>query len=221
MDKRFSNNWWLRGSYMWSRLYGNYSGLSQSDENGRTSPNIGRLLDYPVMMFDEAGQASYGRLATDRPHQLKGQVIYLFDFGTSVGVNDYLSSGTPVTRELGIYPPNNLPVLYHGRLSDGRTDKFFQTDLFVQHRFKMGGSKSVAVSLNVLNLFNQSAAIAKNSTYQQTDGINIPSEGTFYSGGLDFDGLITSQGVKVDPRFLQDNAFQTPLSARFGVTFRF
>jgi hypothetical protein len=221
VDKRLSNNWSLRASYLWSRLYGNYPGLSQSDENGRTSPNVGRLWDYPMMMFNEAGQASYGLLPTDRPHQLKGQFIYLFDFGTSVGVNEYLSSGLPVTRELGIYPPNNLPVQYHGRLSDGRTDKFFQTDLFVQHRFKMGGSKSVAVSLNVLNLFNQSAAIAKNSTYQQTDGINIPSEGTFYSGGLDFDGLITSQGVKVDPRFLQDNAFQTPLSARFGVTFRF
>ena len=34
---------------------GNYSGLSQSDENGRTSPNVGRLFDYPLMMFQDGG----------------------------------------------------------------------------------------------------------------------------------------------------------------------
>jgi hypothetical protein len=51
------NNWYLRTSYLWSRLYGNYSGLSQSDENGRTSPNVGRLWDYPLMMFQDGGTA--------------------------------------------------------------------------------------------------------------------------------------------------------------------
>ncbi len=46
-----------KGSYTLSRLYGNYSGLSQSDENGRTQPNIGRNFDYTVMSFDENGDA--------------------------------------------------------------------------------------------------------------------------------------------------------------------
>ena len=54
-DKRLRSNWYLRSSYLWSRLYGNYSGLSQSDENGRTSPNVGRAWDYPMMMFDQHG----------------------------------------------------------------------------------------------------------------------------------------------------------------------
>ena len=221
VDKRLSNNWSLRGSYLWSRLYGNYPGLSQSDENGRTSPNVGRLWDYPMMMFDESGQASYGLLPTDRPHQFKGQFIYIFDWGPAVGINQFVSSGLPVTREIGIYPPNNLPVQYLGRLSDGRTDVLSQTDIFVQHQFKLGGQKRLQISLNVLNVFNQQAAISKYSTYQRTDGIDIPSEAAFYSGQLDFDQLIASQGVVQDPRFLQDNGFQAPLQARFGVTFRF
>ena len=76
VDKRFSNNWGLKGSYTLSRLYGNYSGLSQSDENGRTQPNIGRNFDYTVMSFDADGDAVFGRLATDRPHQFKLQGIY-------------------------------------------------------------------------------------------------------------------------------------------------
>src|SRR6185503_19675846 len=29
MEKRFAANWYLRSSYLWSRLFGNYSGLSQ------------------------------------------------------------------------------------------------------------------------------------------------------------------------------------------------
>ena len=67
--KLLDRNWALTASYVWSRLYGNYSGLSESDENGRTEPNIGGTFDAPIAMFDDDGQPLYGRLATDRPHQ--------------------------------------------------------------------------------------------------------------------------------------------------------
>ena len=162
-----SNNWYLRTSYTWSRLYGNYSGLTQSDENGRTSPNVGRLFDYPAMMFQDGGTAVLGPLATDRPNQFKAQFIYQFDFGTSIGVNEYIASGLPISREVGILPTSNYPVNYLGRGSDGRTPMFSQTDMFVQHSFPMGGDKSLQLSLNVLNLFNQDTAVGKYSTYQQ------------------------------------------------------
>ena len=61
IEKRFASRWSWRSSYLWSRLYGNYSGLSQSDENGRTSPNVGRLYDYPLMMFQDGGPISSKR----------------------------------------------------------------------------------------------------------------------------------------------------------------
>ncbi len=220
LDKRFADNWSLRTSYLWSRLYGNYSGLSQSDENGRTSPNVGRLFDYPAMMFNENGQPEFGRLATDRPHQFKAQAIYQFNFGTAVGVNQYVASGVPVSREIGIFPPSNLPVNYHGRLSDGRTDVYSQTDLFLQHELRLGGDRRIQLQMNVINLFNQKAAVSKFSTYQKTSGIDI-DEAAFYRGELDFDRLIEEQGVLVDPRFLKDNAFQVPILVRFGVKFLF
>ncbi|HEY5649798.1 MAG TPA: TonB-dependent receptor, partial [Acidimicrobiia bacterium] len=35
-NKRFENNWALFASYTYSKLYGNYSGLASSDEDGRT-----------------------------------------------------------------------------------------------------------------------------------------------------------------------------------------
>ncbi|MCC7242764.1 MAG: TonB-dependent receptor, partial [Acidobacteria bacterium] len=220
-DKRYSDRWSLRLSYMWSRLYGNYSGLSQGDENGRTSANVGRLYDYPAMMFDQHGQPVFGPLPTDRPHQFKTQAIYSLPFGTSIGANYYLSSGVPVTREIGIYPPNNLPVQYLGRLSDGRTDVFSQTDLYIQHEIKVGGERRMKVSLNVLNVFDQKAALGKWSTYEYVNGIDIPSEVLFYTGQLNFDQLIRDQGVVQDPRFLKDTWYQFPISARVGVKFLF
>lgn len=221
-DKRYADNWSLRLSYMWSRLHGNYSGLSQGDENGRTSPNVGRLFDYPAMMFDESGQPVFGPLPTDHPHQVKAQGIYSFPFGTSVGANFYIASGLPVSREVGIFPGSNFPVQYHGRLSDGRTDVFSQTDLYVRHEFRAGGDRALQVSLNVLNLFDQSASIGKWQTFQlvNTNGIDI-DEAAFYRGQLDFDQLIQQQGVQQDPRFLQDSWFQFPIAARLGVKFLF
>ena len=218
-EKRMSDNWYLRSSYLWSRLHGNYSGLSQSDENGRTSPNVGRLWDYPLMMFQDGGVPALGPLATDRPHQFKAQFIYQLPIGTSFGVNEYIASGLPVSREIGIYPGNNLPVNYLGRGSDGRTPMYSQTDLFVQHAFTMGG-RSLQFSFNVINLLNQDTTVGRFSTYQQGNNSVTPDEAAFYSGRQTLASLIPTQAVK-DPRFLMDNAFQAPIAARFGIKFLF
>ena len=96
--KQFDRNWALTASYVWSRLYGNYSGLSESDENGRTEPNIGGTFDAPLALFGGDGRPLYGRLATDRPHQVKAQFIYTAPFGVNVGVFQSLASGLPVSR---------------------------------------------------------------------------------------------------------------------------
>jgi outer membrane receptor protein involved in Fe transport len=219
-EKRMRNNWYIRPSYLWSRLYGNYSGLSQSDENGRTSPNVGRLWDYPLMMFQDGGIPALGPLATDRPHQFKTQFIYQFNFGTSIGVNQYVASGLPVTREIGIYPGNNLPVTYLGRGSDGRTPMFSQTDLQVQHSFNMSSGRSLQLVFNVLNLLNQDTAVSRFSTYQSGSNSVTPDEALFYAGRQTLESLIPTQAIK-DPRFLMDNGFQAPIQARIGVKFLF
>jgi hypothetical protein len=172
------------------------------------------------MMFKDGGDASYGPLPTDRPHQFKTQFIYQFGFGTSVGVNQYVATGLPVSREIAVLPPNNFPVQYLGRGSDGRTPMFSQTDLFVQHSFRIGGSRALQVSMNVLNLLNQDTAISKNSTYQYTGGVRV-DEPLFYSGAQTIAAQIAAQNIVKNPAFLMDNGFQAPIQARFGVKFIF
>jgi hypothetical protein len=219
-NKLLANNWSLRTSYMWSRLYGNYSGLSQSDENGRTSPNVGRVFDYPLMMFSQSGDPEYGLLPTDRPHQFKAQGLYVFNFGTSVGANFYASSGIPVTREISVIPPNNFPMQYLGRGSDGRMPVYSQTDIFVQHEFKMGGSKRLQLSLNVINLFNQKTATNRSITYNDANGV-LFDEASFYANGVNMQQLIQQQGIVQNPLFLKDSGYQGQLAGRFGVKFLF
>ncbi|HSK10040.1 MAG TPA: hypothetical protein VK911_10720, partial [Vicinamibacterales bacterium] len=218
VSKNMSNNWYLRGSYLWSRLYGNYSGLSQSDENGRTDPNVGRAFDYPIMMFNAQGKAEYGPLATDRPHQFKAQFIYQMPFGTSLGLNQYVATGVPVTPEIEVVPPNDFTMQYLGRGGAGRMPMYSQTDLNLRHSFSLGSSRQVQLTMDVFNLFNQSTAINRHILMPYDAGVSF-DEADFYAGKVNFDSLVAA--MEKDPRYLMDNGFQAPISARVGVKFVF
>ncbi len=61
-------------------------------------------------MFAQDGQASFGPLPTDRPHQGKVQFLYQLPFGTAIGVSQIAQSGVPITGEIAVLPPNNFPV---------------------------------------------------------------------------------------------------------------
>jgi hypothetical protein len=229
LEKRLANNWLFVGSYTWSRLTGNYSGLSSSDENGRDAPNNARDYDYPVMSFDGKGRVLDGVLDTDRTHQVKMQALYLTKWGTSVGVNEFVSSGTPLTRQVPIIAPDNYPVRYLGRGSEGRTPMFSQSDLFVQHALKIGGGREVQLQLNVINLLNQRTAVNKVTTMRRTGAIPLGTgfytEAGFYAGQLDFDQLIAkavAEGrMTLNPQFMMASAYQAPIAARVGVKFTF
>src|SRR5262249_32378790 len=56
VDQRFSagilNTVPLSASYTYSRLWGNWSGLANSDEAGRSQPNVSRAYDLSTANFD-------------------------------------------------------------------------------------------------------------------------------------------------------------------------
>ncbi len=203
LNKRMSNHWSGRLSYLWSRLYGNYSGLSQSDENGRTSPNVGRLFDYPLMAFNQTGQADYGLLGTDRTHQLKGFFVYDASFGTSVGVGFYGTSGIPMTREAAWNPASGYPIQYLGRGSDGRMPFNSQTNLYLQHEFKLSDRSRLTLSANVINLFDQKTATNYFQT-QLVSGSTVNLSEVDFFKGANWEQLIAAQKLQNDPRFLKE-----------------
>ena len=173
-NRRFSNNWFLGGSYVVSRLYGNYNGLVNTDEvtypgrvstvsqqsaGQRTRPgtNASRAWDLDQMMFDSHGDFVYGRLPTDRPHVVKVYGSYLFRFGTNVGLNFYGGSGTPISQT--IQTTSTCRCSSRAAAIWARTDALTQTDLLVSHEFRLGGGdKRLRLEFNGLNVFNQQQA---------------------------------------------------------------
>ena len=220
LNKRMANHWSSRASYMWSRLSGNYPGLSQSDENGRTSPNIGRSFDYPLMMFNEQAEAVMGVLPTDRTHQVKLQMIYDAPFGVSLGGNWFLASGIPMTREAAYIAGSNYPIQYLGRNSDGRTPFFNQLDLFAEYQLKLGGRNRLSFNANFINVLGSSTEINQWLTQLQPNTSIDVTEDEFFDG-VNTEQLIAEQGLAQDPRFLRSYGFQVPRQLRLGVKFSF
>jgi outer membrane receptor protein involved in Fe transport len=220
-NRRMANKWALRASYLWSSLDGNYSGLTQGDEPGRSDPNVGRLFDAPIIMFDQTGNATFGPLTTDRTHQVKAQFIYEMNFGLTAGVNAYVASGVPVTREAAFIPGSQYPVQYLGRGSDGRTPTMSQFDLNLTQDFKVGGDKHLQLMVNVLNVLNADTATSRFPTETSAaDGAVVAITEDQFFAGFDGQALVAAAGPR-DPRFLQDSQFQDPRQIRLGVRFIF
>jgi hypothetical protein len=160
---------------------------------------------------------------------LKAQFLYQLKWGTSVGLNEYALSGTPVTRQVPIIAPDNYPIRYRGRASDGRTPFLTQSDLFVQHGFRIGGGREIQINATVLNLFDQRTVTRRVDTIRRTGalplGTGFYTESAFYAGQLDFDQLINAAvaagRMTLNPQFLMANRYQDPIEARFGVRFVF
>jgi hypothetical protein len=173
------------------------------------------------MMFDQTGQAAFGPLPTDRPHQFKAQAIYQFNFGLTAGVNAYVSSGVPVTREAAFIPPNNFPVQYLGRGSDGRTPVLSTVDLNLTQDIRVGGDKTIQLMANVLNLFDSQTAVSRFPTETAASaGVAVAITEEEFFRGFNGQQLVSAAGPQ-DPRFLMDSQWQPPREIRLGVRFIF
>src|SRR6185436_13121196 len=178
LNKRLSNNYYFNANYTLGYLYGNYSGLASSDENGRTSPGVDRFFDYPINGFTATGQPDNGYLATDRRHSFKAYGGYSFDRWRSKGHTDDLSffytamQGTPQTTFITVVA-TSIPLIKRGDL--GRTPALSSTDLALTHRYRFGndGHYTVAFDVNVSNVFNQNAVTSLSTTrYRTTNTIS-------------------------------------------------
>ena len=72
--------WFGSFSYTYSRLYGNYTGLTSTDLSdggaARNGANTDRAFDEPFMQFDAHGNLINGPLPTDRPNTFKVNAFY-------------------------------------------------------------------------------------------------------------------------------------------------
>ncbi|TET70847.1 MAG: TonB-dependent receptor [Candidatus Aminicenantes bacterium] len=216
IDKRFSNNWMAGVHYTWSYLWGNFSGLASSDEQGRKSPNVERYFDAWFMHYDQNGNESTGKLPTDRPHSIKAYGAYTFDFGLTVGSYFSAMSGTPKSVEFEL---NNIQGYYPiGRGTEGRNPLLWRVDLYAEYNIKLTDRYAFQINLNVDNVFNTHIATRHFHLINQEDVYTSDAEKL---AGFDYLEVMTTNDVLRDPRYMKKWSFQGPINARIGVKFLF
>ncbi len=114
LSKSTSHGWAGMFSYTWSRLWGNYTGLTTTDQidggsTGRNSPDTTRSFDEPFYYFGANGKSNNGPLPTDRPNTFKGNAYYRLPWkgnreATTFGIFSYAYQGSPVSSydDLGL-----------------------------------------------------------------------------------------------------------------------
>jgi hypothetical protein len=225
-DRRFADNWSLRGYYRLSRLWGNYSGLANADEqnsfgdpynpvgtSARRDPNTSRLFDNVAATYDANGNLVYGRLATDRPHQFGAQFLYSFDFGFSVGVNQYIASGTPIS-EIATTPPD-VEFYPKGRGNLGDTPWIYQTDLSLWQTFNFNRI-DFSIGLTVLNLFDSDT---ETRIYSHRTIDDLPLTEAEFFAGFNYDSLVET--VDADGAFGMPDTFQPARELRLSFKLEF
>jgi hypothetical protein len=186
LARRAGSKWFGSLSYTYSKLTGNYAGLTNTDPTdgggGRHSPNNHRAFDIPTMTYLPSGKIDDGPLSTDRPHTAKLFGYYRLGWAkmqTEFGVIQAAFQGSPISTCLPVVGTSSACQWAEGRgnfvqfsraangdfvkgdvVKNARTDPYFQTDLNVRHEIPMGEGKRLGFEASVFNVFNQRAGVA-------------------------------------------------------------
>ena len=210
LNKRFSNNWQLFGSAVYSKNEGNYGGLFRQD-NGQLDPNITSLYDLPDLL-----EGAFGLLPNDREYQFKVYGSYVWPFRLTTGFYGQYLDGTPISK-LGrhpVYGANERFVTDRG--SAGRTPDIWNLDAHFQYPIAFGGGNELKLIVDVFNITDQQEAATVSQTWTNAPGLG---------GNLgDCGGPGTGPGTACpsgNPLWGTPTSYQTPRTFRLGAKFSF
>jgi hypothetical protein len=206
-EKRFSNNTQFFGSYLWSRLEGNYDGTFQAS-TGQLDPNINSAFDYADFIVN-----NHGLLSSDRTHQVKFFGSYTMSNGMAkgltIGLGTRYASGTPLTANGFSFAYNNWEYYLTTRGALGRGPADYEADLHFDYPIQTGAARVSVIAdiFNVLNLQKKTSVdtrFNRNIDVDQCVGFVVPAGKTLddvctADGGLrTIPGTVTPVG-SVDP----------------------
>ena len=201
--RRFSKNFQLFSSYVYSSLIGNYEGLFRND-NGQSDPNITSLFDLVSLLKN-----TYGRLPNDRPHQFKLDGSYRLPFKLTTSASFRASSGIPYDALVPhpIYGNNEGFAVPRGTAinpitGSNRTPRQINWDLGFAYPVTFSEGKELRLQLDWFNVTNRQAAIRQDTTLRINSGVTgiDPVDNPFFGQGL---------------------IFQFPSAVRLGAKFKF
>jgi hypothetical protein len=183
-------------SYVLSRSRGNYYGLYDFDQ-GTPFPNTGSQFDLPEQYINNEG-----RLPNDRPHSVKFSGSYAFDFGVTLGTAIAWMSGMP--RDEFAFNDDGYFVFLQPRGTAGRTESVLDASIRLTYALPAwrGTTVQPKVYLDLFHLGNRRTALRLDDVhYLAVDADRIPS--------------------LPNPTYGRPEVFQSPMSARLGVTVDF
>ena len=223
VTRRFSKALYMQGSYTFSRTEGNFPGL-YSPDNGQVDPNISSQYDLIELLANRDGP-----LPQDRPHYVKLDGYYTFDFKkagqATAGIRFRALSGVPVDV-LGRhyrYGIGESFILPRGELR--RTD--FETGLDVHFDYgrELGRGMKIEIFTDLFNVFNDQGTFSVDEDYTYISNVNPISGGTYedliWAKETDDEGNETSSAITRNPNFGNVAGRYSPFSARFGVRLTF
>ncbi|HEU0034940.1 MAG TPA: TonB-dependent receptor [Kofleriaceae bacterium] len=236
LTRRFSKKLYVQGSYTYSKTVGNYPGLISYD-NGQVDPNISSQYDLIELLANRVGP-----LPQDRPHYIKLDGYYTFDFKKSgaltVGARLRALSGIPTNALAGhyLYGANESFLLPRGQL--GRTDFEHGLDMHFGYGKSLGKNMNLEVFFDIFNIYNRQGTFGVDDTYAPFVKLTGPnsSSGTQQnanpvSGGtyedlmwvktIDGSGNETSIPIGTNPNFRNTTSRYAPGDARIGVRLTF
>jgi len=219
--KRGSGNWGGQAAYTYSRLYGNYPGLSDTyfldGGGGRHEPNNNRAFDLPQMLFDAHGKPVGGPLPTDRPNVFSGYGYYRLKWlgqETNFGLVQEFGQGTPQSTCLPTVDSQSSCMFVEGQgnwvnfhqdpatgdiVRDGitqgkRTPWLMQSDLSLSEEFHVSKSNEnlrLQFRADVFNILNQHAPLALYNSPLAT-GVTTQQSAPGSAIGWDYVSLMTN-----------------------------
>ncbi len=236
MTRRFSKKLYVQGSYTFSKTTGNYPGLISYD-NGQVDPNISSQYDLIELLANRVGP-----LPQDRPHYIKLDGYYTFDFkkkgSATIGIRLRALSGVPTNALAGhyLYGANESFLLPRGQL--GRTDFDHGLGLHLGYGKSIGKNMNLEVYLDLFNVYNRQGEAgiddnyapqfklsAPNSTSGSEQNANPVAGGSYedliWVKTIDSRGNETGVPIGKNPNFRNTNSRYGPANARLGMRLTF
>jgi hypothetical protein len=225
LTKIFADNWLAQASYTVSYLRGNYAGLFRP-ENNQLDPNINSDFDLRSLLLNRTGP-----LPGDRRHQVKlfaaKDWVLTANHHVTTGASARARSGDP-TSHLGghvVYGVDQAYILPRG--SGERLPWEFSADLQLGYRFSIDKDKTIHATIDIFNVFNFQAAIARDERYTASavlpvttgdlNSVKHPDGTPFIATTADCPPAPAACVPEKNPNFGNPILYQPPRIFRFGL----
>ena len=225
-NHRFSNNFYLLASYIYSKLEGNYSGnFSQTREGGQSDPNINADFDYIDLTPN-----NYGPLRNNRTSQFKLTGTYAFPFGLVTSLNGSFATGRPMSARSYARPGYGEEHYVVARGTYDTLPSTYNVDFHLEYGLRLGGV-TITPIVDVFNLTNFQGVTSRDEVFCSSaagcaahvdaNGKVIPVGDPLYaSTPTRLNGAINNTRAQ-NPNFNRDIAWTLPRVIRVGARVSF